>query len=353
MLIYGLTCAEGPPFTHPATPYAAHFIGGTSPKQSPSHYLHSIQALVQTYKVDLQFSSLEYEHPSQDERIADTIPLVVNTMGWAKGLGADFARRIEETAETTHVFSMGQPAKSGEWSFGEGRLEQAHVVKLEVIPPKSQSQRFSASDWRAISTLSYFHSVPSIASGSHRTWDCNLPLLAHPPYTLSPSKALDSVVLAGAGTEDVIPSEIGRVLNGAIVALVTAESDSSDRSPSAIPYVQGSAPPDPFSSNCIGLALVRGVSPSAILNGAPSDDSAGDAVTLQLLTPVPASILLSAQPRHLVKGEIELPVWGFLDFRDTSQASAESYPFLEWRKGEGQGAERRRVRRNLMRRSQQ
>lgn len=59
----------------------------------------------------------------------------------------DFARRIEETAETTHVFSMGPPAKSGEWSLGQGRLEQAHVVRLEAILPKSQSQRYSASEW--------------------------------------------------------------------------------------------------------------------------------------------------------------------------------------------------------------
>lgn len=124
-------------------------------------------------------------------------------------------------------------------------------------------------------------------------------------------------------------------LNGLeIVALVSAESDPSARSPLAIPYVQGPAPPDPFSSYCTDLALVRGVSVSAIFNGLPSERSAGNVITLQLLIPVPTSILLSARPRHLVKGEIELPVWGCLNFRESRKPVPNFIHFFEL-EGEG------------------
>jgi polynucleotide 5'-hydroxyl-kinase GRC3/NOL9 len=57
----------------------------------------------------------------------------------------------------------------------------------------------------------------------------------------------------------------------------------------------------------------------------------------------------------MVKGELELPVWGMLDFkeRDTIAGIEKSkVPYLQWGKGEGIGGERRRVRRNLMRKGQ-
>jgi polynucleotide 5'-hydroxyl-kinase GRC3/NOL9 len=71
---------------------------------------------------------------------------------------------------------------------------------------------------------------------------------------------------------------------------------------------------------------------------------------LQMLTPVPPSLLTSSAPRVLVKGEVELPVWGMLD--PDEEEGGKEVPFLRWGKGEGAGAEKRRVRRNLMRRGQ-
>ena len=76
---------------------------------------------------------------------------------------------------------------------------------------------------------------------------------------------------------------------------------------------------------------------------------------MHILTPIPAAHLGSA--RVLVAGELALPVWGMLDARAADSSGVAGWerarvPYLRWGKGEGAGGERRRVRRNLMRRGQ-
>ncbi|THH05800.1 hypothetical protein EW145_g4534 [Phellinidium pouzarii] len=379
----------GPPFTHPLLPYNSHYIGSASPLNSPSHYLSSIRALMQTYKIDLQYVSPEDEVLGSDgSRIDDVIPLVVNTMGWTKGLGADLARQIEEAVEPTHIFSIQNP--SGDFETGmetmkvemqtlNGSGNNHQVFEVEPISVGIQSTRHSAADWRTISLISYFHSIPSMSqtyllstSVQHHndfsfisrsaplySWDCRLPLVARSPYAVAPNVALDSVILIGAGSEDVVPSEIGRVLNGALVAIVAYQPDYTEISPSqawrGIPYSQGADPPDPLTSRCIGLALIRGVSQLTPFSPPLSSENT-DGDTLHVLTPLPPWILATSGARCFVKGEIELPVWGMLDFREIERDGArhdiDGIPYLQWSKTEAAGAERRRVRRNLMRRGQ-
>jgi polynucleotide 5'-hydroxyl-kinase GRC3/NOL9 len=157
--------------------------------------------------------------------------------------------------------------------------------------------------------------------------------LEHGPITSS--LVLDRIVLTGAGAEDVIRNELGRVLAGALVALVSAQPP-----PERIEevYMPGFPPPDPASSNCLGLALVWGVS---------NDES-----KIQLLTPVLPERLVDV--RILVMGELQLPVWGWLDFRGAEGGTdpGADVPFLRWGRSAGAGSERRRVRRNIMRRAQ-
>jgi polynucleotide 5'-hydroxyl-kinase GRC3/NOL9 len=76
---------------------------------------------------------------------------------------------------------------------------------------------------------------------------------------------------------------------------------------------------------------------------------------MHILTPVPPHLF--SKCRVLVKGEMELPLWGMLDFRSDVEgviAGVEKakVPYLQWGKGEGLGGEKRRVRRNLMRKGQ-
>ncbi|KAL4250974.1 Polynucleotide 5'-hydroxyl-kinase GRC3 [Abortiporus biennis] len=365
----------GPPFTHPSIPYQAHFIGSTTPKNSPSHYLDAIYSLVHTYNLDIQHPEDEDEDNEDDSRIGDMAPLVVNMMGWTKGLGADITRKIEEMVEPSHIFDF-EPSTYHEdsWSYGgpssstSEQNPQTTTIKVESIPP-SRMPHYSASEYRNLSILSYFHSnfPPQIPSDLKRTcatsWNTSLPLCAQLPYELTlsssnPSQsASDMVILTGPGAEDVDPSELDRVLQCAIVAFVSCDpgtldipgedgSDSTNRTGSGIPYVQGMIPPSPSSSSCQGLALIRSLTTATTVSGEIES-------RIQLLTPLPPSVVSNS--RVLVKGELELPIWGMLDFRSESHIAGveiSKVPFLRWGKGEGLGGQKRRTRRNLMRRGQ-
>ena len=322
----------GPPFTHPTLPYQAHYLGAHNPRSSPSRYLCAIQALVEVYRLDLQFATpfVDIGEDEDDNRVAGIIPLVVNTMGWTKGLGLDLARRIEELVQPSDIFSFDTaPSDNGPGADGP---------QLHTLEPVSPSQRFTPSDHRSLSMLSYFLAVfpdpvPLLRQPTASRWSTDLPLCARPPYELTSHLALDRIVLTGAGAEDVVRAELKRVLAGALVALVSAGPPPMEDIEEL--YTPGSAPPDPASSTCVGLALVRGVS--------------SDGSKLQLVTPVPPEALADA--RVMVMGELQLPVWGWLDFRDGARPGVD-VPFLRWGRSAGAGSERRRVRRNIMRRSQ-
>jgi len=186
-------------------------------------------------------------------------------------------------------------------------------------------------------------------------------------------------VLTGAGSEDVVPGELGRVLNAAVVGLVGhnsqelglsgdsglfsgsegAETGTANASATGVPYIQGRAPPFPAMSTCFGLALVR----STMTSSAPSDALDGEKQSqcqMHIVTPLPPQYL--ACSRVLVKGEMELPIWGWLDHRsdevpgsgvgEVAGMEKGKVPYLQWGKRGMEGAigqERRRVRRNLMR----
>ena len=326
---------------------------------------------MQLYRLDVENATLADEDISDsntdDERITSSIPLVVNTMGWTKGLGADLARKVEEIVEPTSIFSFVSP--EDEWTSAAAipyplpptGSDGPRIHPIEAIPPSPLTSHYTAADHRTLSLLSYFHAIfpPPPASPSPYTssmathWMTSLPLCAHPPYEVDCRAAFDQLVLTGAGAEDVVPSELAHALNCSIVALVASNDDAVPPSPpgpsaeDGLPYEQGAPPPSPHTSRCLGLALVRALSPS------PSHPHTN--LRLHLLTPLPPALLGSA--RTLVKGELQLPVWGMLDGTSGADGGVAGYerarvPFLRWGKGEGAGGERRRVRRNLMRRGQ-
>ncbi|KAI0643584.1 hypothetical protein C8Q79DRAFT_142877 [Trametes meyenii] len=357
----------GPPFSHPTIPFAAHYIGSTSPRASPSHYLDSVYALVQQYEIDVQNATLDEDLGDDDkhehERISSSIPLVVNTMGWTKGMGADLARKVEEIITPITVFTFANPAVEDEGTHAAGPEVPLYgagspfIRLLDSVPPAFVNPHYTAADHRNLSALSYFHAVfppsPSPSpypSPSATSWDTSLPLCAQSPYEVDWRVAFDKLILTGAGMEDVVPSEVHRALNGAVVALVSYEPTTTDPEnlvepdvPPLLPYEQGAPPPLPNTSRCLGLALIRAIS----LSTQPR---------LQLLTPVPCHLLHAS--RALIMGELQLPIWGMLDFR-TLDGGCEiagyergKVPYLRWGKGEGAGGDRRRVRRNLMRKGQ-
>ncbi|KAH9483285.1 Polynucleotide 5'-hydroxyl-kinase GRC3 [Psilocybe cubensis] len=390
----------GPPFTHPTLPNRAHFIGSTTPRSSPSHYLDAVLSLIQAYRLDIQTPTLDFDDSEDETLISDVIPIVVNTMGWSKGLGFDLTQKIESLLEPTDIFDIHTPVREeyptsiapvgiGGHNNGYGAYHDqstmdattARVHVLDAVVSSSSAAGYTPADHRAINILSYFHArfpIDAVPGGFNQVnateWDVSRPLCAQLPYKVDCSVAFDKIVLTGAGSEDVVEEEIARVLNGAIVGFIKCDpgaidvdigaQSSRDAPPNDIPYTRQFSPPSPLSSECVGLGLIRGVSsPSPAITSTDHASPEGLSKTyLHILTPLPHTLL--AQTRVLVKGEMELPVWGMLDFRnfegkdvdmgDVVGVERDNVPYLQWGKAPdgALGAEKRRVRRNLMRRGQ-
>lgn len=173
------------------------------------------------------------------------------------------------------------------------------------------------------------------------TWDTSRALCDVAPWKVSygTSRAIQRIYLTGPWADDVVPGEIARVLDCAIVGLMEVDedeltSDDLDTTSTSIPYVQGDEAPLAEYSKCLGLALIRAVD-------TPTE-------SLHVLTPVDTPSLSSC--RALMKGELGLPVWGFLRFGEAPSADA---PYLDWGMARGvRGGEKKRIRRNLMRKAQ-
>lgn len=328
----------GPPFTHPTLPFRAHYIGSATPRSGPSHYIAAIQSLMETYRLEIQNS---YEDPMNDDnRLGSTVPLVINTQGWTKGLGADLLEKIEDLAAPTAIFVM----ELEDPHFNHNQRSN-QVYHIQPILSPTLTQYFTPTDHRTFAILSYFH-ASFAEDGTVTQWNTENPLCAHRPWEVVLRKAIDKIILTGAGAEDVVPEELHPAINCSLVGLICddhafIEVDGSD----APYYTQGDSLPLPSHTRCVGLALVRGVD----LNTR----------RLHLLTPIPPKLRRNC--RTLVKGELEMPVWGMVDFRDernngVAGVSWGKVPYLQMGRGDVGvnvlGAARRRVRRNVMRKNQ-
>ncbi len=355
----------GPPYSHFAASQdpgkklvKAHFVGATTPKTGwgPAGFLDCVRDLIEVWRIDLRYGGGAGDNPENvvgdDERVGDLIPLVVNMMGWTKGLGMDLTQKIEEMVDPSMIFEFRTDVHGSIAPISDS------MRMLEPIPASPLSTSYAPADHRSVSILSYFHSIfPSADHGLNAmtlpNWNVTLPLCAIPPYEVNLHVAFDQVVLLGVGSEDVVPDELARVLNGSIVAFVrsnhpphrTNVNETTEGTSSSL-YMQGQTPPLPSESSCLGLGLIRGVSNNASPSPSP--------VIVHILTPLPPPLL--ADTKILVKGEMELPIWGMLDFREPDYRVAGiekgKVPFLQWgRMSEAAiGDERKRVRRNLMRR---
>ncbi|GAA5826859.1 hypothetical protein JCM11251_002922 [Rhodosporidiobolus azoricus] len=403
--------AFGPSFTHLAIPLSAQYLGSTSPVSDPASYISAAQALLETYALEVEYplidepdrfsafsrrrggrfarmrgheGAAEEEAARQVKKIRERVPLVVNTQGWVKGLGADLLVKLKEASRPTHVFSFAGSAEDGDApsfdQFGDDDSQQLpyRLFSLPPAPPSPLESKWSAADYRILSLASYFHGVyPSASSVNHAGptaalpshWDFSNSLAASSPFPFSWSPDADpaqlhSVHLVAPGTADgeIKYEHILHALNGAVVALVTPPSgENSARPPRSFPYDPTSPAPSLLTgSRALGLALVHSVSPSTS--------------TLHILTPLPPSLLAAHAPLSVVRGALELPTALMLDYSASVTDSErergvcgvrwagkdgkdgpEGVPFLV--KGEEDGAVgavggRRRVRRNLMRRGQ-
>ncbi|KAG9124317.1 Polynucleotide 5'-hydroxyl-kinase grc3 [Ceratobasidium sp. 392] len=343
----------GPAFTHLSIPWRAHFVGGTSPKSSPSHYLAALTDLSQQYQSEIRNSAAfddDGVHEVEDSdqcKISAAIPLVINTQGWVKGMGADLLHSIEAIFEPSHIVDFrtssaysNQNILSGfEKTFG-APSDSAGIANISIsaISSSLHPPRFSAAELRSLALVSYFHGrfsrriSPDRSDTFIESWDTTLPLRAVAPTTVDPSLALESISIVAPGGDDVVPSELSKALVCGVIGLVASESPATRV---GAVYIQGALPPSPQISRCVGLGFVRDASNTKI----------------QLLTPTPVRELGIC--RNFVLGELSMPIWAFLGLEQDDYGENE-LPYLQWGRSvaESAGGERRRIRRNVMRRSQ-
>jgi len=376
----------GPAFTHLSLPISSHYLGSASPASDPTSYISAISALLSTYALEVEYPLIDepvithsrrrhrdaHQAPStpssNNGKVRERVPLVINTQGWVKGLGADLLTKLKAASQPTHVCSFvsmmeeenggysdngggssSGPAFSQRQAFAEEGLPY-HLYTLPAAPMNALESKWTASDYRTLSFTSYFHSLfketlLSASSGPTSTlpdrWDFSSPLIAQTPYSLdwNPSNGQISSVHLLDG-DDVAYEHVLHCLNGSLVAIVesTSPSESTPNDPSSFPYDPLSPVPHPSTSRALGLGLIRSISPSS--------------TSLHLLTPIPPpSTAIS-----LVKGSLEVPLTLMLDHTASESEREQGLKGENWREvpflsiEEGEGAGRRRVRRNLMRR---
>jgi polynucleotide 5'-hydroxyl-kinase GRC3/NOL9 len=330
----------------------AHFIGSLNPRLESAHYLQSIATLLEHYRYELQYP-LDRSTEESGNRITEVVPLIVNTQGWVKGLGADLLDQIEALVEATHTFtfnSVGLEIVDGEESrmfMGEDydmpsertlSMGYGNVIPLESAPASGLFSRFSPADSRTLSTIAYLHA--RLEGDKDPEWDFSDALVGKLPWEVDTEDVIKEVYLSGEGSDGILAEDLGLALNGSMVAFVERVSESIDP---VERYSPGRVLPLPVETNCVGLGLIRAAST--------------DHPVMQLLTPIAPSLL--GRISIIVKGDLELPLCGSLDWKTGSVnddgllgVNWDEVPFLSVKPERGVGMGRRKFRRNLMRKNQ-
>ncbi|KAL2379541.1 hypothetical protein RJZ90_005210 [Blastomyces dermatitidis] len=351
----------GPPFSHPTIDsqsngciVRSHYIGASSPKDDPDHYITATMDLMSRYHELLQ------SYPQ--------LPLIINYPGWIFGLGLEIAISLVSSLGLTDVVYMSDkgPAEVVE-PLTAAALEAGISVTILPSQPTDFVTRSSA-QLRSMQMLSYFHS--NQYQGSDRTWT-DTPLCRTRPVTVKYSGASQGIfgIMVTGSRHD--PDMLRDLLDGAVVGVVAIENlnaissvndedawncdsldDRSDKSIGAsrfdpdgdvqmdpdVPGNENQSPSSPLSSShashnddqhpsitrtarenlpclfvgsgactpldpnlshCLGQAIIRSVNP--------------ETQTLDIYTPIPLSKIRETLEQGnrliLVRGQVDNPNW--------------------------------------------
>ncbi|KAI9300575.1 hypothetical protein BJ944DRAFT_188094 [Cunninghamella echinulata] len=344
----------GPPFTHSHfQSIRSYFIGHSTPEKNPDYYLTCISELKNAFydERDIWEKDIKQQQQQQQQQHESIstefmLPLIVNTHGWIKGLGYDLILEIINDIAPTHVFSF----KSAQLHEHHGRQlpsefydtvingqhyqQERKIVYLQTVdmdaqasPPVSWADAYLASDLRHFMFLSYIDGDDKTSNEfDGQWWNASPRLIARRPRIIDwTSKQFNGVWIL---YDEVPLSEMLYALNGSVIPPKYFSSFNS-------------SPPDPSTTTCYGLGIIRSINPKQR--------------QMYVLTPVSGSLLRKVT--SIVKGNIELPMQAMLDKRsDTRYGIAKvpyrNVPYLTEDRPQGLGGGVTRYRNNLMRKSQ-
>jgi len=313
--LVSLTCLTTPLLSQPAVrlgcsdapqPVEQRFIGDVSPSADPAAYAAAVRSLITAWRTT---------HAPRTGGV-----LVVNTMGWIRGLGLELLCDLLRSCGPTHLLSVAEEQQQERgvppgifWTLpGEpmpqctvinltatvlgGPQQQADVSDQPELPAPggslAQVKQRTAADLRGLMWAAWCYRAatvttdapqpdrdeladtvwadawaPRTGGGASATALVAEALTRAVPYSVRVSALRVLAVLSSIATQ-----EVWHALNASIVGL-------------------GVSAPDSFVPQCLGLALVRSADPAA--------------GTLYLLTPVPVEVAATAD--MLLLGKLELP----------------------------------------------
>ena len=285
----------GPPVTHAASMQShdfriirSHTIAATSYKEDPDHYKACARDLAR--------------------HIDNDTPLIANSCGWVSGLGATVLVELVSIIGFTDVVLL-QPLESG-------LIDSLQAASTDTVTFHSISRRGPKSsprtpaESRAMQTMAYFHQRPS-ASRSACKWSGKA-ISQTRPWRVSYAGSDPGIFAILSYGQSPHPDFLAEVLDGSIIAVVVLDEmagvhdNQIHRTPEEIPFLspsdQGISPTlDPKTSQCAGLALIRGIDINR--------------KQIHLVTPIPESQIagLMEQRVILVRGSFDSPEWAYLE----------------------------------------
>ena len=211
------TCNLGVPFTHPgvfpldgSTVLRSHYIGFTSPRNDPRHYLDCVLDLLECHS-RLAASYHDY-------------PLIINCSGWIQGSGLELLTQITKYSNPTDVIytSLTGPEEVTDAltvTCGK-RGCSLHQISSQPYPDAIRS----ASDLRTMQTLSYFHLAECEAGNLQ--WD-PVPLMTRRPIVVPFSGSHQAILAVIIPGDEHNPAFFPSILDGSLVGMVLIEDDAA------------------------------------------------------------------------------------------------------------------------------
>ncbi|KAL3852579.1 hypothetical protein ACJMK2_016199 [Sinanodonta woodiana] len=268
----------GPPFSHQKQAVSCCFHGDLSPSSNPDWYLRCIWQVLQYY-----------------QQMADCVPLIVNTMGWVKGLGLQLLLDILRMLQPTLVIQLDRQNQTQNCSALTPQLVTAEL-SWSQISGSSTEWEMNSLNYELIGVESVVVSAVEhpikLRPVDHR----DLTLLSYLCQNIEPGVTLYSMVptvlpwcsiAVHVGHTCVPDSQVMYAINASVVALCSADLSKAYRLDEESPMFFRKTPVH----QCLGFGFIRCIDQEKKL--------------LYLVTPL--SFKQLEKVNTLIKGAVTLP----------------------------------------------